>query len=251
VSKTFIFGNDGKLLAKNEDIDAETATHAAHTITALSKRANAIGGLESATFYCISNNVSFFHINNYYLCMVSPGEQDGKNAAAARILIPTVLRLTEEFCSDQEENFRTEKPELSDEKTLGIEELGTDLEPEETPVRIEPLDEESEPEPEPEPLLPEPPVTQFMVENLGGLLVASDTVRIDNGVIQQWKDLYGKREIEEVDVEALNGQTTRCRFKPIKGSKYEGKGMIQLPQKVQRTLRITKGELVMVKPAIE
>ena len=89
-----------------------------------------------------------------------------------------------------------------------------------------------------------------MVENLGGLLVASDTVRIDSEVIQQWKDLYGDRAISEVDVETLSGQTTRCKFKPIKNSKQEGKGIIQLPQKIQRTLQASEGELVMVKPAI-
>ncbi len=62
-----------------------------------------------------------------------------------------------------------------------------------------------------------------MVENLGGLLVPSDTVRIDNAVITQWKDLYGEKKIEETDIETLNGKTTRCKFKPIKDSKYRQK----------------------------
>jgi hypothetical protein len=82
------------------------------------------------------------------------------------------------------------------------------------------------------------------------LLAASDTVRIDSAVIQQWKDLYDKRKIEEVDVETLNGHMLRCKFKPIKDSKHEGKGIIQLPQKIQQELQTSKGELVMVKPAI-
>jgi hypothetical protein len=111
--------------------------------------------------------------------------------------------------------------------------------------------EQIEPEVNPEPLLPEPPVNQFIVENLGGLLVPSDTVRIDSAVIVQWKDLYSDKKIEEVDVETLNGKTTRCKFKPIKGSKYEGKGIIQMPEKIQLTLQTTKGELVMVKPVVE
>jgi hypothetical protein len=63
--------------------------------------------------------------------------------------------------------------------------------------------------------------------------------------------LYGDKKIEEVDVETLNGKTTRCKFKPIKDSKHEGKGVIQMPEKIQLTLQTTKGGLVMVKPVVE
>ena len=108
-----------------------------------------------------------------------------------------------------------------------------------------------EPEVNAEPYLPEPPVTQFIVENLGGLLVPSDTVRIDNAVIAQWKELYGDKKIEEADLETLNGKTGRFKFKSIKDSKHEGKGIIQMPEKIQLTLETAKGELVMVKPVIE
>jgi hypothetical protein len=101
------------------------------------------------------------------------------------------------------------------------------------------------------PVLPEPPVTQVIVESIGGLLVKSDTVRVDNSVIARWNDLYGDKKIQEVDLEALDGKTTRCKFKPIKDSKYEGKGVIQMPEKIQAALETTKGELVMVKPVVE
>jgi hypothetical protein len=100
-------------------------------------------------------------------------------------------------------------------------------------------------------LLPEAPVTQLIVENLGGLLVPSDTVRIDNEVIAQWNDLYGDKKLHEVNLETLSGKTTRCKFKPIKSSKHSGKGVIGIPEKIQLTLEISKGELVMVKPIIE
>ena len=254
VSNAFIFTHDGNLLATDEDTDEETATRAANALNAVSKRADAIGGLESATFYSASNRVNFFRINDYYLAMVSSEDAEEKSSAnLARILIPTVLRLTEKICnSSQDENFRMEKPEFSEERTPDVEETSTDLQAEEiTAVETEPLEEQSEPEPELDSFLPDPPVTQFMVENIGGLLVASDTVRIDNAVILQWKDLYGERAITEVDVETLNRQTTRCKFKPIKDSKHNGKGIIQLPQKIQQTLQTSKGELVMVKPAIK
>ena len=43
----------------------------------------------------------------------------------------------------------------------------------------------------------------------------------------------------------------RCKFKPLKDQKLEGKGIIQMPEKAQLTLQTKKGALVMVKPVIE
>jgi hypothetical protein len=248
VSHTFIFRDDGKFIIQDEETDEETATRAANTLEELHKGAEAIGGLESATFYGDNNRVSVLRINDLYLATIGSKEADEEySSTLARILVPTVLRLTEKISnSSQEENFRIEKPDISEAIIPDAGEDSSIQEEEFTVVEAEPIDE-----PEPQPLLPDPPVTQFMVENLGGLLVGSDTVRIDNNVIQQWTDLYGDRIITEVDLETLNGKTTRCKFKPIKDSKQEGKGVIQLPQKIQQTLLTSKGELVMVKPAIE
>jgi hypothetical protein len=127
---------------------------------------------------------------------------------------------------------------------------GTAVEEQVEPI-VEEQDGKTEDLEENGPVLPEPPVTQVIVESLSGLLIKSDTVRIDNSVIARWNDLYGDKKIQEVDLEALDGKTTRCKFKPIKDSKYEGKGVIQMPEKIQLALGTSSGELVMVKPAVE
>jgi hypothetical protein len=220
VSNTFIF-KDGKIIAKDENTDEETIKNTVDAFNALTERADTIGGLESVTFHGANGRVNIACINDFYLTTIASKEADEKYVnTLTRVLVPTVLKLVEKIHSASIDNntFTTEQPE---------------------------------PEVNPEPLLPEPPVNQFIVENLGGLLVPSDTVRIDNEVIVQWKDLYTDKKIEEVDVETLNGKTTRCKFKPIKGSKYGGKGVIQMPEKIQLTLQTTKGELVMVKPVVE
>jgi predicted regulator of Ras-like GTPase activity (Roadblock/LC7/MglB family) len=221
VSNTFIFKEDGKILAKDENTDEETINRTVDAFNAITERANTIGGLESVTFHGANGRLNIACINDFYLTTIASKEADEKYInTVTRVLVPTVLKLVEKIhpASIDNNTFTTEQPEL---------------------------------EVNPEPLLPEPPVNQFIVENLGGLLVPSDTVRIDSAVIVQWKDLYGDKKIEEVDVETLNGKTTRCKFKPIKGSKYEGKGIIQMPEKIQLTLQTTKGELVMVKPVVE
>ncbi|MDH5787018.1 MAG: hypothetical protein OEZ40_01825, partial [Candidatus Bathyarchaeota archaeon] len=108
-----------------------------------------------------------------------------------------------------------------------------------------------DPETKPELALPEPPVNQLIVENLGGLLVPSDTVRIDTEILSQWDSLYDDKKIEEVIIETFDGKSARSKVKPIKGSKYEGKGIIRMPEKIQIDLGVRKGELVRVKPIVE
>ena len=99
---------------------------------------------------------------------------------------------------------------------------------------------------------PEPTVNQLIVEELGGLLVPSDTVRIDSKILSQWEDFSDDgKEIEKVEIETFSGESTTCRVKPIKDSKFENKGVIRMPEKMQQYLAIKKGELVRVKPALD
>jgi hypothetical protein len=194
-------------------------------------------------------------MNDFYLTTVSSKEADEKYVnTLTRVLIPAIVRLVEKIhpALPDDETFETVEPEpVGDEVAEEVaEDSESDLPAEET-APTEDEEERFAPEVDPEPLLPEAPVTQLIVENLGGLLVPSDTVRIDNEVIAQWNDLYGDKKLHEVNLETLSGKTTRCKFKPIKNSKQTGKGVIGIPEKIQLTLETSKGELVMVKPIVE
>jgi hypothetical protein len=104
---------------------------------------------------------------------------------------------------------------------------------------------------------PDAPVSQFMVENLGslgsfGLRGNAEFVRVDRAVIARWTELFGDKKIEKVIVEETStGRRLTCDFKPIKDSSLEGKGIIQLPEKMQTTLQTKKGALITVKPVVE
>jgi predicted regulator of Ras-like GTPase activity (Roadblock/LC7/MglB family) len=262
VSNTFIFKEDGKIIARDKNTDEETINRTVGAFNALTERANTMGGLESVTIHDANGQVNITFIEDFYLATVTSKEADEKYVnALTRVLVPTVLKLIEKIhpASVDSATLATLEPEPAwgsdvDKIIGGTEDLEKELPAEETDMtepEPEPIEEESDSEVNPEPLLPEPPVNQFIVENLGGLVIPSDTVRIGTAVIEQWKNLYSDKKIEEVDVETLNGKTTRCKFKPIKDSKYEGKGIIQMPQKIQHTLKTTKGELVMVKPVVK
>jgi hypothetical protein len=99
------------------------------------------------------------------------------------------------------------------------------------------------------------PVIQVMVENLGGLgglLGNPDYVRVDSIVISQWKEMFGKKEIKEVTVEeTVFGKKILCKLQPIKDSQLEGKGVTQIPEKLQQVLRTKKGALVLIKPVVK
>jgi hypothetical protein len=72
----------------------------------------------------------------------------------------------------------------------------------------------------------------------------SDTVRIDKEVLSRWG-----QKIELVEVEASDGENIRmirCQVKPMESA---DKGVIQIPIRIQRALKIRKGEPVTVKPA--
>jgi predicted regulator of Ras-like GTPase activity (Roadblock/LC7/MglB family) len=262
VSNTFIFKEDGNIIAKDKNTDEEIINRTVGAFKAITERANSIGGLESVTIHDANGQVNITCIEDFYLATITSKEADERYVnTLTRVLVPTVLKLIEKIhpASIDSATLATLEHEPAwdndvDKIIGGIEDREEELPVEETDAtepEPEPIEEESDSEVNPEPLLPEPPVNQFIVENLGGLVIPSDTVRIGTAVIEQWKNLYSDKKIAEVDVETLNGKTTRCKFKPIKDSKHEGKGIIQMPQKIQHTLQTTKGELVMVKPVVK
>jgi len=252
LSNAFVFGSNAQIIAMDENTDEETAARAAAAFNTLAEKTEATNGIESIIFQAATGHVNVDRVNGFYLITVTSKEGDEKYVnALTRVAIPTVLKLVKRIHSAFPEeiddlNFAEhEFPEETRSDKKSHDEEAT----EETDETTNP--ELIEQENEAAPLLPDPPVTQFMIENLGGIRRHSDTVRIENALILQWKDQFGDKKIREVDVETLDGKTTRCKFKPIKDSKHEGKGIIQMAQKTQMILQASKGELVMVKPVIE
>jgi hypothetical protein len=272
VSNTFIF-QDEKILAQDETTPKKTVNQTIDAFTAITEKADILGGINTVTIQGTNGRANIACMNDFYLTTISSKEADEKYVnTLTRILIPTVVRLVKKIhpALTGDETFATVEPEPPEpEPEPEEDEIAEDEVPEETAEQTEdeeeenelPIEEETtptedeeeqfEPEIDTEPLLPDPPVTQLIVENLGGLLVPSDTVRVDQEVINHWNELYGEKKISEVEVEALSGKTTRCKFKQIKKSKDSGKGIIKMPEKIQLTLETSQGALVTVKPVIE
>jgi hypothetical protein len=250
VKNCFLFNEDGEIIAGDEKTAENTIVRVVDSFDAIMEKAEAIGGIDNITLESANGQVSVSHMNDLYLVTVTSKNVDRNLVnTVTRVLVPTVLKLLEKITpAPLKNNLREIETEPRIPMTKEIEKPPAT--PREGPEREQPK-QLFEPAVKPEPVLPEPPVNQFIVENIGGLLVPADTVRIDEEVLSQWQELYEDRKIERVEIETFGGQTCQSKVKSIKDSKHEGKGIIQLPEKIQNTLGIRKGELVRVKPIIE
>lgn len=250
VTNSFMFKEDGEIIAGDENTPQKTMAHVVDAFDGILEKAETIGGLEGITLKGDNGRVNVSHINDLYLVTVTSRKADMNYVnTITRVLVPTILKLLEKLPSTPLKND-SPTPKIEPEFPI-VKKFEEPVEESTEETVIEEPKETVEPKIEPEPYLPEPQVNQLIVENLGGLLVPSDTVRIDSEILSQWEELYSDRKIGEVEIGTFDGKTTRCKVKPIKGSKYEGKGIIQMPEKMQLDLEIKKGELVRVKPIVE
>ncbi|MEM2781010.1 MAG: hypothetical protein QW791_09150 [Candidatus Bathyarchaeia archaeon] len=262
IQHAFVYGENGEIVAGDGETPQKVMTHVANTFNGIFERAEAIGGVESVTLKGSMGTVKLYHFNGHYFVMVYSAKADvGYVDAVVRVLIPTILKVLEKLSPTPLKNMTPQPPSTFELETSKSEQpLMEDLtSTEEAAVEVVPEPEEHEQikaKPMPatfeEPSTPfEVPAVQLIVENIGGLLVPSDTVRIDSETLSNWESIFEGKKIEYVEIETFDGRTARYKVKPIKDSKYAGKGIVQIPEKAQSALEIKKGELVKVKPVIE
>ena len=240
IKNSFMFKKDGQIIARDENTPEDVVVRVIDSFDGILDKADAIGGVEGIVLEGSKGKANISCMNDLYLVTVTSKKADMNYVTTVtRVLIPTILRLLEKI---HHAPLKSNTPPIKTEIPV-TEELE---EQEETP--IEETMEESEESLEAKTLLTDLPVNQLIVENLGGLLVPSDTVRIDSEILSQWEEVYDGAKIEQTEVETFYGKTTICKVKPIKDSKYAGKGIIRTPEKIQLNLEIKKGELVRVKP---
>jgi hypothetical protein len=94
------------------------------------------------------------------------------------------------------------------------------------------------------------PENKLTVERFDGLFIRPNTIRVDKELIAKWKTEYKNKKIERITLESPDKITANCKFEPITDKKYIGKGLIQIPESIQRALRVTLGQIVLTKPII-
>jgi hypothetical protein len=250
IKNTFMFREDGNIVAGNENTSEQTIVSVIDAFDGILEKAEVVGGVESVAFEGSNGRVNVSSMNDLYLVTVTSRKADMNYVSTvSNDLIPTILKLLEKIDPTSIKNSKP-RPEIEHEQSFQkmekpSEEPAEEYLPSNLKRHLQPV------EAKPEPFASEPPTSQFIVENIGGLLVPSDIVRIDNESLSQWAELYDGRGMEEVEVETFGGKSIQCKVRPLKDSKLEGKGIIQIPEKMQIVLEIKKGELVRVRPIVE
>jgi len=91
------------------------------------------------------------------------------------------------------------------------------------------------------------PSQQLVIDILTGLFTG-DNVQIDESHLKEWAQHFDEKDVNDVEIETIDGKKTRCGVKKISDPKRQGKGLILIPEKTCRELEAKKGELVKVKP---
>jgi hypothetical protein len=250
IKNAFVLTENCELIAADENTPEETVSHAIEALKDLLEKAEAIGGGEDINIEGLNGRVNVSRIEEIYLVTVTSRKADLNHVnTVTRVLVPTVLKLLEKLAPTP---LKKNPPKLETEpEKPPSESVEEPIEQHIEEPEMDTAEESPEPQDEPESIRPEPPVNQFIVEDMKGLLAPSDTVRIDSETIEQWDELYEDMIIEEAEIGTFSGKSIRCKVKPIKDSKIVGQGKIQIPGKLQLALEIKKGELVRVKPVVE
>ncbi|HTY74644.1 MAG TPA: hypothetical protein VMD05_03665 [Candidatus Nanoarchaeia archaeon] len=226
IQHSFIFRETGELLAEDDNTTEPAANEAQETFRTLTERATAAGGIESVTVKCADSKVNIARFDDLYVTTVFSNDADEKTVYnLTRVMIPTTLRLVKNIYP-----------------TLGN----------------QPRESSDKPAPmvsEPESNTLETQASEFTVEELtgfGGFLNDPETAYVDSALLVQWAETFGNRTIKKITLEAPStGKSMDCKFRPFKDSKYENKGIVQLPERIQAVLRVTRGTVVLIKPIFE
>jgi hypothetical protein len=228
ISNIFLLDENNDILAQDPNTTRELVTGTTNALSALVENAAVAGGIDFLTLHGTESNISFTRCQNNYAVTVTTPETDDKTITSlTRILIPTILKLSNEniFTKQQEKLTTPPKPKPP-----------TQTQPKPPPVNV-------------------PPASEFLVKTISGLSIISssaETIRVDRALLGEWKELYGDKKIEEATVEnKKTGKTTRCKFQPIKDAKLEGQGMVQIPDVMQANLGLKKGEVVRIRPVVK
>jgi predicted regulator of Ras-like GTPase activity (Roadblock/LC7/MglB family) len=251
IKNAFIFKEDGEIIATDPQTSENTAVHVIDAFDGIFERTDSLGEVEGIIMEGAKGRITISSINDlYFATIASEKAEPGYVKTVTKVLLPTIFKLLDRIDPAQLEKPVRHSPEPEENHQYPHFDKKERLS--EEPEEKQNAENQTKPtfEPEVNASLPEATANQFIVENRGGLLVPSDTVRVDNDLMSSWTDTYGNTKIEEVEIETFGGKTVQCKVRPIKDSKYEGKGIVQIPEKIQLLLEVKKGELIRVKPVI-
>ncbi|XHH09304.1 MAG: hypothetical protein ACFCUE_01385 [Candidatus Bathyarchaeia archaeon] len=253
VSSLMVLDGSNQVIARDRSTNDELVHHVSSSFEKITKKSAITGRIDNLTFKGTYQNIFFSRHQDIYLATVASNQISQKEVTRlTNILFPTTYKVIQEVVSFKQEKKTPQSIEEAKPKTI---------EPPSTPPQTQqPTTYNPKiPTPEPAPISKPAPIeileAKFKVENISGFSVVSsslDSVFLDRALIGEWRERYGVNSVDEVLVTAVESKkTSRCAFQPIKNSKLEGVGVVQVSHKVQASLGVKKGSLVIVKPVLK
>jgi len=213
LNHSFIFTKNENIISGEQETDENTMNTVLDSFENLKEKAETIGEIKSLHITGKKGNLTLSKINDMYLVLSTTKNMDNNHIhAITHIIIPTILKTMETIESPH-------LPETSTQKKL-------------------------------------------VVDTITGFF-AGDAVQIDTEILNEWTQNNDPRarikaaitgepnipeEINQVHIETFSGNTTVCKVKEVDDQNVKGKNMIKIPEKLAKSLEITKGDMVMVKP---
>jgi hypothetical protein len=262
VTNLMVIDETNQVIAKDRTSNSELVNQVSSSFETLSRRASIIGGIESLTFEGADQRIFFTRHQDVYLATVASNQLDQKEITnLTNILFTTTLKVIQEVVSySAAKNAPTQvieppKPKIPEPIIKTYPNIPKQPQPVETHEYLSRTQPQPVQVPVSQPVHVLVPETKCKVENVSGFSIVSDSpdaIRLDRALIGNWTERYGAKKIEEVYILDIDSKKVmRCKFAPIKNSKLEGQGLVQVPHKVQAFLGVKKGSTVIVKPAVE
>ncbi len=233
IQQSILFNPTGTAITANDTSKQKQTQTLLSGFQVINEQAKLLGDIENLAIQGSQRQLQVCAVGNWHLATVTSRDADQRILKSlTTVWVPTILGL--------------------------IEQTQTPLVPQQDKKHPPPI-QNSAPNPVSEPqaaigsttVFSQVPVSQFLVEKIGGLLVPSDTVRVDSDTAAGWSRLYEGKLVTHVTVETLERKAVTCKYRAFKSNKATPKGIIQIPEKLLQALQTGKGELVMVKPVVE
>jgi len=270
INQTFVLMDNGTIVSGDGQAIDPHIERAINSVQSLAEKALSVGGLDDLLIDGDEGKVYVSQFNGMYSVMALSKHADLPFLRTVTgIILPTILKvlngigsetalptplksapivpptpqfrptLSEPLAKDEEVEETVEESEEEAEETLPPEPLETREAETEAETEVEPPRERID-----------LPSQQLIVDKFGGLMVRADNVQIDFEILERWSSLLDVKEIQEVDIETFSGKKTRCKAKVISDQKFEGRGLIRIPEKTCEALGLKRGELIRVKPVL-
>ena len=214
IKNSFIFTKNGTIITGDQETDETTINNVLESFENLKEEAKAIGNLKSFRITGKNGKLTLSNIKDMHLLLATSKNADKNHIhAITHVIIPTILKTMETFA----------------------------------PTHLQVT-----------------PPKKLVVDTLNRFF-AGDSVQIDTEVLRDLTKnsdprarvkaaLTGEQNTQEninqVHIETFGGNVAVCKVKEISDQNLQGKNMIRIPEKLCKSLEISKGDWVKVKPAL-